>query len=316
MLTPEQFKSFSRVSSFRPVLDISLNWGMIAGALYLTHLSLFFLPFSLVIIATRLHSLIVMMHDGAHYLLHKNEIINDLLSNVCCSFIVQISTEAYRKTHHKHHQSTQTDQDPNYVIMRREEAWRFPKPKSVVKKILWRDLFLMTMKDHMIILKDWQVLPNFKNLTRLEKISYPIFLGTVIALTTYFGLWMDFFIVQGASLLINPIVRIRAMSEHIHQEASGQGKVSKLRETTTINAGVLEKFFIAPLNTNRHLEHHLYPTIPYYNLEKVHAVICTSDLYKANCRYELDGYFLGAKTSFETVLCEETGQKISGKAAA
>lgn len=125
---------------------------------------------------------------------------------------------------------------------------------------------------------------------------------TSLSLVAYYGLWGDFFILQAAALFINPIARIRAMSEHVHVHASGQGKINKLQETTTINAGLLERLLISPFNTNRHLEHHIYPTVPYYHLEKVHRIISKTALYREHCLYELDGYFIGDRTSFNEVL--------------
>jgi fatty acid desaturase len=302
MLTPEELKSLNKRSAWRPYFDIGLCWAMIAGCLYLCNKSLLFLPLAVPVIASRLHGLVVIMHDGAHNLISKNSVVNDFVSNVFCSFPLQLSTEIYRKSHYKHHQYTQTPQDPNFVIMQREEAWHFPKPKEEVKKILLKDLLVMTMKEHMVILKEWQVLPNFKNTTKLEKYLFPVFILSFLGATAYFGLWKEFFILQGSSLLINPIVRMRAMSEHIHHEATGQTKMHKLHETPTINASFLERFFIAPFNTNRHLEHHVYPTIPYYNLEKAHELVSKTQLYKDHCWYELDGYLMGKRTSLDEVL--------------
>jgi len=296
VLTSEEFKKFSKTNSLRAIWDITLCWVLIVGSLYLCHISLFFLPVTMIIIASRMNALIVMMHEGAHFHINENEFINDTLSNLFCSFPLLISTEAYRKTHLKHHQFTQTVQDPNFVIMRREEAWRFPKPKSEVKKILWKDLMVMTLKEHMIILKDWQVIPNYKQITKLERVLFPLFIVVVLAVTAVYGLWVYFFILQVSSLLVNPISRMRAMSEHLHVEAKDQGKLQKLHETPTINANLIERFFISPFNINRHLEHHTYPTIPYYNLEKAHGVIKQTQMYKEHCRYELDGYFIGKRT--------------------
>lgn len=302
MLNSEDFKKLSTTCAYRPFLDIGLCWALIAGSLYLSHLSLFFLPVTMAIIASRMNALIVMMHEGAHYHISKNEHINDAVSNLFCSFPLLISTEAYRKTHLLHHQYTQTMQDPNYVIMRRESSWNFPKPKSEVIKILWRDLFVMTLKEHMILLKDWQVIPNYKKITKLEQILFPVFIVSVGILNTTYGLWGDFFILQASSLLVNPISRLRAMSEHLHVEALDQGKVQKLHETPTINANLIERFFISPFNINRHLEHHTYPTIPYYHLEQAHELVKKTQLYKEHCRYELDGYLMGSRNSLEEVM--------------
>lgn len=315
MLKPHEFKSLCQTNSFRTVADLLQCWGVILGSLYVCHETYYFIPVAVILISSRLHALTLILHDGAHYLLHKNEYVNDFLSNMFCSFPLMISTEVYRKTHLKHHQYTQTMQDPNFVIMQREEAWHYPKPAEEIKKSLIRDFFLLTLKDHMVIFKDWQVLPNFKKTTRFEKILFPLYLVSVVSLVQYFHVWPEFFILQLASLFVNPLARVRAMSEHIHQESKGQSKIHKLQETPSINAGLFERFFFAPFNTNRHLEHHLYPTIPYYNLEKTHDLIKNSQLYQTYCLYELDGYFFGNRTSFKEVLSENAIPKKEIKAA-
>lgn len=308
MLTAEEFKLLNKRSALRPILDIAGCWAVIGAALYLTHLSLFFLPVSILVIASRLHALTLLFHDGSHHLLHEKEWVNDTLSNLFCSFPLMISTEVYRKTHYRHHQFTQTMSDPNYVIMQREEAWHFPKPKSEIKRMFIKDFLLLSFKDHMVIFKDWQFLPNFKLTTRLEKYLFPLYLVSVLGCAAYFHLWQEFFVLQGATLFVNPFARMRAMSEHIHEQSRGQSKIHKLQETPTINANWVERFFFAPFNTNRHLEHHLFPTIPYYNLELAHQIIKKSELYKVHCRFELDGYIMGKRTSLNEVLAGERTQ--------
>jgi fatty acid desaturase len=310
MLTSNQFKELTKTSTLKTLLDLTQCWSVILGSLYLCHLSYFFIPIAGLLIASRLHALTLIMHDGAHYLLSKNPYLNDFLSNMFCSFPLMLSTEVYRKTHLKHHHHTQTMKDPNYVIMKREPAWQYPKSEGEVKDSLIKDLFFLRIKDHLIIVKDWQFLPNFKLTTTWEKILFPIYLGAVLTLTMKLHLWPEFFIFQFSALLVNPFTRVRAMSEHVHRESKGQSKMHKLEETPTINANWLERFFIAPFNTNRHLEHHLYPTIPYYHLEKTHRIIKGSELYRAHCAYELDGYFFGERTSFKEVL---TFRKIDQK---
>jgi fatty acid desaturase len=315
MLEHDELKTLNTLRPWRSVADIAHVWLDIGCCLYLTSESLWFLPLVLPILAARLHSLTLIMHDGAHYLLHPRVLVNDFLSNVFASFPLALSTEVYRKTHWKHHQFTQTMKDPNYVIMQNEPNWHYPKKMEEVKKLLWKDIFFIGMKDHLVILKDWQVIPNLAFTSSLEKICFPVFVLGVLSLVYWTGAWEQFLVFQAGAMLINPLARLRAMSEHAHYESEGQDKAHKLEETPTINAGALERFFFAPFNTNRHLEHHLYPTIPYYNLEKAHAMVERSATYQRHCRYELDGYLLGKRTALREILVGE-GYPIAKKKAA
>ncbi len=315
MLEPDQLKTLNVLKPWKTFTDITLAWITIGCALYLCHESLWFLPIALPILASRLHGLTLIWHDGSHYLIHPNETVNDLVSNIFCSFPLGLSTEVYRKTHWRHHQFTQTMKDPNYVIMQNVEGWHYPKPEEEVKKLLIKALLYLGIGDHMKILKDWQVIPNFKQTTKLEKIAFPIFMVALLGTVWYFGLWKEFVIFQAGALLINPLARMRAMSEHAHFESHGSDRISKLEETPTVNAGQLERFFIAPYNTNRHLEHHTYPTIPYYNLEKAHELVKKTPEYQRHCRFELDGYFFGKRTAFREIQVGE-GYRTAEKLAA
>lgn len=315
MLAPSQLQNFSKIQSLRPLIDIGLCWGIIVGSLWIAGKNPYLIPLLLPVIASRLHALTIIMHDGAHRLISTNKIANDVISNIFCAFPLLLSTEIYRQSHFKHHKYTQTEKDPNYLIMQKEESWHYPKTKEEVKNLFYKDLLLLTLKDHLVILKEWQILPNFRNTSRLEKYLFPLFITALVSGVTFYHLWVEFFILQLSALLINPITRMRAMSEHIHSHSHGQSKIDKLQETTTINASPLERFFISPFNTNRHLEHHLYPTVPYYRLEELHKTIQKTHFYQAHCLYELDGYFLGERTSFKEVLCEKPIAQVLKKTA-
>jgi fatty acid desaturase len=59
---------------------------------------------------------------------------------------------------------------------------------------------------------------------------------------------------------------VRGLAEHL---CTGQGSVISRTRTTTSN--VLVSFLMC--NLNYHLEHHLFPGIPWYNLRKAHRVL-------------------------------------------
>ena len=76
--------------------------------------------------------------------------------------------------------------------------------------------------------------------------------------------------------------RIRGAIEH--------GNVPEVnnpyRQTRTYFMHPVLKFFFAPKNVNYHLEHHLYPSVPFYHLPKLHAALARTVYGKTNAYYE------------------------------
>jgi len=68
-------------------------------------------------------------------------------------------------------------------------------------------------------------------------------------------------------LFINTMVNIRGMSQHTLLEHASD----TVRGTRTILTSPLVRFFMC--NENYHLEHHLYPGVPWHHLPQVHAAL-------------------------------------------
>ena len=68
----------------------------------------------------------------------------------------------------------------------------------------------------------------------------------------------------------NVFNRIRAIAEH-----NGVANERELNGTRTIIPTLLDRFLIAPLNVSYHLEHHLFPSVPWQNLRRLHGVLMT-----------------------------------------
>jgi fatty acid desaturase len=68
-------------------------------------------------------------------------------------------------------------------------------------------------------------------------------------------------------LVVNVIVNVRGMTQHTLLPEPGHA----LRGSRTILARPLVAFFLC--NENFHLEHHLYPGVPWYNLPRLHVAL-------------------------------------------
>jgi fatty acid desaturase len=68
-------------------------------------------------------------------------------------------------------------------------------------------------------------------------------------------------------LIINTFVNIRGMRQHTFLEQPDD----PVRGTRSILTNRVTEFFIC--NENYHLEHHLFPRVPWYNLKQLHGAV-------------------------------------------
>src|SRR4029077_17465815 len=90
---------------------------------------------AVVLIGSRPLALPLLMDDGGHGRLSRDEKRNLFLSQWYCAYPVFAETLAYRRYHLQHHQRTQQDDDPDLVL-----SAHFPITKASYKRKLWRDI--------------------------------------------------------------------------------------------------------------------------------------------------------------------------------
>jgi fatty acid desaturase len=68
-------------------------------------------------------------------------------------------------------------------------------------------------------------------------------------------------------------MRIRSIAEHFAID----GKSGVYGQTRTTNVGLLMRLFVAPKNVNYHIEHHFFPSVPFYRLPKLHLLLMSRE---------------------------------------
>lgn len=76
---------------------------------------------------------------------------------------------------------------------------------------------------------------------------------------------------------VNVFNRIRAMAEH-----NGLPDNHELNGTRTVIPTLLDRLLIGPLNISYHLEHHLFPSVPWHNLRRLHLHLMANPTCAAN----------------------------------
>ncbi len=112
----------------------------------------------------------------------------------------------------------------------------------------------------------------------LPKWERPLFYLIVLSGLIYFQVWwivLCLWIVPAFTLL-TVILRMRSIAEHFGVER--ENELNSSRNTTT---RWWEDFLFAPHHSAAHLDHHLFPSVPFYNLPKLHRYLMEDPQYAA-----------------------------------
>lgn len=312
-------RDLSKISEIRAITSIGTQWiviTLIIGSfVFLSpHLSWrVWIPVysaACLVIASRQHALLAIIHEATHYRLSDVRGWNNFLSDFFCAFPVGMSTEVYRRLHLQHHQHTNTSQDPDWVGMHMQDDWHWPKDHVSAAKLFFFDLVGLAAHKILLLLFMWSplqaVFHKHTHLSWAERIRLVLFVSlTAIGLTVShsWGLFALLWMVPLCTFL-GAMVRMRAIAEHLVCPSENE-----LNETRHVEATWLERLTIAPLNVNYHLAHHLFPSVPCYNLPRLHERLKQCAEFQQHAKISTS--YLGLKTGVLGEILKPAGSKVA-----
>lgn len=267
----EQWRSLSARSSWRGLWLVAHCWTIIAAAMWMGWYWPSTSPLALMVIGTRQLGFFILMHDGAHGLLHPNRRINDWVAHWLCLG----NLHTYRPYHLQHHRYVQQSEDPDLVL-----SAPFPVTRGSLWRKVWRDLSGQTFFKQRFgpIVQSVKLRPvgisaitaAWPELRKQQRffIGHALALG-LFTLAGYGWVWLALWLLPQMTWLLL-VYRIRNIAEHA---LIAQNQADPLRQARTTHAGWLERIFIAPYWVNYHCEHHLFTQLPCWQLPRAHALL-------------------------------------------
>jgi fatty acid desaturase len=233
---------------------------------------------SVVVIGTRQHALFVIAHDSAHYLLYERRWLNDLAGRAC-AMLQGLSMCTYRVIHRLHHNNLYGELDPDTAL-----HGGYPRGRTYLIKKLLKDLSGFTAwKTYAYFLGGAPALNTATNVTirplddtseklrnearrdRNAVIAFHLIVLLIFALSGYLLQYLVLWILPLATV-VQAILRLRAISEH----GATTDFSSPLTAARTNIVPAWLAWLIFPHGVNYHIEHHLYASVPHYNLRHLH----------------------------------------------
>ncbi|MBI3112649.1 MAG: fatty acid desaturase family protein [Ignavibacteriales bacterium] len=199
----------------------------------------------------------ILMHEACHSLLSRNPMVNRWLGFLC-GVPGLVSVSAYRSIHLIHHSHTRTDQDPDNI----EQANGVPLPKVFLH-------YLVLVAGIYFYIPTVAVTGYKKGRKEMKSailVEYSLMLAIVAGAYILFPLesLVRYWLIP--LLIAAQLSNVRGLAEH-GLMSTGNPFV----DTRTVLSNRFVSFMMC--NLNYHLEHHLFPGIPWYNLPKVHRLL-------------------------------------------
>ena len=285
-LPPAKVKELSVLRPARALTATVQEWAVIAAAIaicaYYWNPVLYVL--AVMVIGARQHGLLVIGHDASHYRYLPTRWQNDLFGNLFLMWPTFASVEGFRKFHARHHQYTNLPDDGNRQLWHTHNAagefepeWVFPKTRrGLVLMILRRAAVLTGISWVIRGLVGASLIPQ----PRWMAAARIAFYASVAGALTYFGVWLEFVVYWLVPFCTWHIAAeyIRLICEHSAVDADED----EYGVTRTTLPTWLERFFILPRNIGYHIEHHWYPSVPFYRLPELHRLLMEREGFQSH----------------------------------
>lgn len=271
----DTFRALAAVSRWKGLALVAHGWAVIIvlawGAAYLCTWWAWLL--AIVLIGGRQLGLAILMHEGAHGLLHPDRAVNNWVGQWLTGVPMGTDMHAYRTYHLTHHRYTQQPEDPDLSLSAPFPTSRASLMRKVIRDLTGQTFVKQRRAQIAMALQGFGPGAKEQNLfvgkvvlrfvvaqLALLGLSFATGLGAspyliwLIALATTFQLYL----------------RIRNIAEHA---CTTTGSESPFTHARTTRANLLERATVAPYWVNFHSEHHLFMGVPCYHLPRAHRLL-------------------------------------------
>jgi fatty acid desaturase len=308
IFAPQDWAAITAVSRWRGMWLVLHAWIVVALAAFGAAWSwdqhplagLVATPFALAILGGRQLGLSILMHDGAHGLLHPNRKLNNWLGQWPSGAATGSDLHAYRAYHLTHHKFTQQPEDPDLSLSK-----PFPTSRDSLRRKVMRDLtgqtffkqrshqFAAAIRGLKAVLRREQgdgkrdtsagralnrsgidapvVNVDGAKTTALTVGRFFAIQAILLTVSLIFWGWTPFLLwLVALATTFQLFLRIRNIAEHA---CTTTGSDDPFTHARTTYANWWERTTVAPYWVNYHSEHHLFMGVPCYSLPQAHALL-------------------------------------------
>jgi fatty acid desaturase len=312
------FQDHRVLSSWRSAAVLGACYlATLAAIVGLSHLSgwslLAAVPLAMLVVAAVQGHMSILLHEGAHYLLHPNRKANELLAQLA-GMPLLFASRHYRTLHLAHHEhSGHPEKDPERMIYRRQKYDYTPKDTwSEVTVMLLKDLFVINSLRFLLGVQDYlRSVPRFKMWTGTEILGFLMVHGVPMVLAAQFGVFWLYVLVWYGTLFTLTFFFLKL---HIYGEHTGATGPTEFQRTWHHRPNPVFDFFVYPIRSGFHLEHHMFPSVPWHKMASFHRELMKIPEWSDNQKaLDSDGYFFGQTTIWRSMIKQSPSAQTQGQ---
>jgi fatty acid desaturase len=270
-------RALSRIDVPRALTTVALDWLVIATAitlaLRLDHVAVTIL--AILVIGGRQHALAVIVHDAVHHRFLPDRRLNDWVAELLVAWPIFLSVRAFRTVHGPHHRFTGEAGDGNRRAWRTHRPdgrltaeWTYPKTPLGLARTLLRRAAVLTGVFWII---RGLVAPFVLRRPPLELLARTAYFVLAAWILTRHAWWHEALV-----LWLLPYCTWHMAAQYARLVCEHSGSIAEhpaFARTRTTMPGPLGRFFVLPHHIGYHIEHHWYPSVPWYNLPRLHRAL-------------------------------------------
>jgi fatty acid desaturase len=278
----DKSKSLSKVSNFYGIYSITIYWIVAGIALSVAHVFNYHwlsIAAALILLAKAQYSLLLVAHDAGHRTLFSNRVWNDLVASYFASGPVGVGFYRSRRAHIDHHKFLYThhDQEIDYHDIKNPTKYNFLVHllSPLFGAYLWRKILFYFGRGLSRYQPTYTLTKGQSQRDKISVITAQLFLLGCAAFID----WRLYLLWVGAIVTTTACGHtIKAFCDHAHIP----GEVFFLY---SYRPSLVDRMLLGTIQAY-HAEHHLFPNIPHYNLNKISSAV--QDLPAVKLRH---GYF-------------------------
>lgn len=294
----KQIRKLQEKNNWYNFFSLTLDWILIGGAIYVANLyqNIGVYLLAIILIGGRMRGLDNLMHDASHAMLFKSRWLNKWIGSLFIAFPVMTNYQAYCTSHYKHHKYLWTDGDPDTSELR---AMGLHEKSTSKKEFVLRYILGAFFIKHvfMNVINLGIKLFSKDEQTTFEYIVKLSLWASVVGSSIYFDFWLGLILYWFVPLVtIFPVIRFWSdVADHSGLETS-----DPLYSSRNSYGNWLERLILYPHHDTYHIVHHLFPSIPHYNLKKAHKILMNVPEYSK--AHHCTGFFKTFLPGFRSVI--------------